>query len=155
NGKTAAAKPVMVPANGRATVEFPALEVPYGFSRCEVKIDSADAIPADDLRRFAVQRSDPQKALLVHNYGDTRSPLYVGAALSAAAQSAFQLESVNVNEAADRRATNYSFIVLSDLNSLPPLLENSLTEYVRSGGGLLIAAGSTASARLQIPIFGA
>jgi hypothetical protein len=155
NGKTTAAKTVAVPANGRATVDFPALEVPYGFSRCEVKIDSADALPADDLRRFAVQRSDPQKALLIHNYGDNRSPLYLGAALAAAAQSAFALESINVNEAADRKPSNYAFIVLSDLNTLPSLLENSLTQYVRSGGSLLIAAGTSAGGRSQIPIFGA
>jgi hypothetical protein len=155
NGKTTATKTVAVPANGRATVEFPALEVPYGFSRCEVKIDSADALPADDLRRFAVERSDPQKALLIHNYGDTRSPLYVGAALSSAAQSAFTLESINVNEAADRKPSNYAFIILSDLNSLPSLLENSLSQYVRSGGSLLIAAGTSAGGRSQIPIFGA
>ena len=155
NGKTTATKIVAVPANGRATVDFPALEVPYGFSRCEVKIDSADGFPADDLRRFAVERSDPQKVLLIHSYGDNRSPLYVGAALSAAAQSAFLLESINVNEAADRLPSNYAFIVLSDLNSLPSLLENSLTQYVRSGGSLFIAAGTPAGARSQIPIFGA
>src|SRR6202049_2906425 len=127
NGKTAATKTVNVPANGRATAEFPALEVPYGFSRCEVRIDSpgglpGDAFPGDDLRRFAVERSDPQKALLIHNYGDNRSPLYIGAALSAAAQSAFILESINVSEAADRRPSNYAFIILSDLNALPSLL---------------------------------
>src|SRR5271170_5087366 len=155
NGKTTATKTVAVPANGKATVEFPALEVPYGFNRCEIKIDSADGFPADDLRRFAVERSDPQKALLIHNYGDSRSPLYVGAALSAAAQSAFSIESINVNEAADRKPSNYAFIVLSDLNTLPSLLENSLTEYVRSGGSLLIAAGTSAGSRLRIPIFGA
>ena len=155
NGKTTATKTVSVPANGRATVDFPSLEVPYGFSRCEVKIDSADGFPADDLRRFAVERSDPQKALLIHNYGDNRSPLYVGAALSAAAQSAFTLEPINVNEAADRRPSNYAFVVLSDLNTLPSLLENSLTQYVRSGGSLLIAAGTSAGGRSQIPIFGA
>jgi len=155
NGKTTATKTVAVPANGRATVDFPALEVPYGFNRCEVKIDSADTLPADDLHRFAVERSDPQKALLIHNYGDNRSPLYVGAALSAAAQSAFTLESINVNEAADRKPSNYAFIVLSDLNTLPSLLENSLTQYVRSGGSLLIAAGTSAGGRSQIPIFGA
>jgi Aerotolerance regulator N-terminal/von Willebrand factor type A domain len=155
NGKTTATKTVAVPANGRASVEFPTLEVPYGFSRCEVKIDSADALGADDLRRFAVQRSDPQKALLIHNYSDTRSPLYVGAALSSAAQSAFTLESINVNEAADRKPSNYAFVVLSDLSSLPSLLENSLSEYVRSGGSLLIAAGTSAGGRSQIPIFGA
>jgi hypothetical protein len=155
NGKTTATKTVAVPANGRATVDFPSLEVPYGFSRCEVKIDAADGLPADDLRRFAVERSDPQKALLVHNYGDNRSPLYVGAALSAAAQSAFILESINVNEAADRQPSNYGFIILSDLASMPSLLENSLTGYVRSGGSLLIAAGTSAGGRSQIPIFNA
>jgi hypothetical protein len=155
NGKTTATKPVAVPANGRATVDFATLEVPYGFNRCEVKIDSADAFPADDVHRFAVQRSDPQKALLIHNYGDNRSPLYISAALSAAAQSAFILESINVNEAADRQPSNYAFIILSDLNTVPALLENSLTGYVRSGGSLFIAAGTSAGARLQIPIFGA
>jgi hypothetical protein len=155
NGKTTATKTVAVPANGRATVDFPALEVPYGFSRCEVRIDASDAFAADDLRRFAVQRSDPQKALLIHNYGDNRSPFYVGAALSAAAQSAFILESINLNEAADRQPSNYAFIILSDLNTLPSLLENSLTGYVRSGGSLLIAAGTSAGGRSQIPIFGA
>ena len=155
NGKTTATKTVVVPANGRATVDFPGLEVPYGFSRCEVTIDAADAFPSDDLRRFAVERSDPRKVLLIHNYGDNRSPLYVGAALSAAAQSAFLLESIDVNEAADRQPSNYAFIVLSDLNTLPPLLENSLTGYVRAGGSLLIAAGTSAGGRSQIPIFGA
>src|SRR5580698_4179382 len=47
NGKTLATKTVAIPANGPATVDFPALEVPYGFSRCEVKTDSADALPSD------------------------------------------------------------------------------------------------------------
>jgi len=155
NGKATATKPVAVPANGRAAVDFPALEVPYGFNRCEVKIDSADAFPADDQHHFAVERSDPQKALLVHNYGDSRSPLYIGAALSAAAQSAFLLESINANEAADRTPSNYAFIILSDLNTVPALLENSLASYVRAGGSLFIAAGTSAGARLQIPIFGA
>jgi hypothetical protein len=154
NGKTTATKPVPVPANGRATVEFPALEVPYGFNRCEIKIDAADGFPADDLRRFAVERSDPQKALLIHNYGDTRSPLYVGAALAAAAQSAYILESINVNEAADRKPSNYAFIILSDVNTVPSLLENALNQYVRAGGSLLIAAGTSAGGRSQIPIFG-
>jgi hypothetical protein len=155
NGKTTAAKTVAVPASGRATVDFPALEVPYGFNRCEIKIDSADSFPADDVHRFAVARSDPQKALLIHKYGDSLSPLYIGAALAAAAQSAFILESINANEAADRQASNYAFIILSDLNSVPALLENSLTDYVRSGGSLFIVAGTSAGARLQIPIFGA
>jgi hypothetical protein len=154
NGKVTATKAVTVPANGRTTVEFPALEVPYGFNRCEVKIDSADGFAADDLHRFAVERSDPQKALFIHNYGDTRSPLYVGTALAAAAQSAFIVESINASEAADRQLSNYAFAVLSDVNTVPSLLENSLNVYVKAGGSLLIAAGTSAGARSAIPVFG-
>ncbi len=60
NGKTAATKKVDVPANGRATAEFQSLDMPYGFTRCEVRIDSADAFPADDVSLFAVERTDPQ-----------------------------------------------------------------------------------------------
>ena len=60
---------------------FQSLDVPYGFSRCEVRIDSADALPADDASLFAVERSDPEHVLFVHEPSDTRSPLYFGAAL--------------------------------------------------------------------------
>ncbi|HUP04340.1 MAG TPA: BatA and WFA domain-containing protein [Bryobacteraceae bacterium] len=155
NGKSVGSKSVAVPANGKATVEFPNLVAPYGFNRCEVRIDAADGFAADDVRRFAVNRSDPQKALLVHNYGDRRSPVYVTAALSAAAQSAFSLESIDVNEAADRQPSNYAFVILSDLNNPTALLINSLTQYVRAGGSVLIAAGSSAGARTDIPLFGA
>src|SRR5579871_2618138 len=154
NGKITATKPVNVPANGRVSVEFASLEVPYGFSRCEVQID-ADAFAADDVRRFAIERSDPQKALLIHNYADSRSPLYISTALSAAAQSAFTLESINVNEAADRQPANYAFVILSDVNSVPQLLENALNGYVRGGGSLFISAGTAAGSRLRVPVFDA
>ena len=74
NGNTVATQAVDVPAGGRATVEFPTLNVPYGLSRCAVTIDSADALAADDTSLFAVERSDPAKALLVHDSSDSQSP---------------------------------------------------------------------------------
>ncbi len=155
NGKTVASKSVDVPANGRAAVEFASVDVPYGFSKCEVRIDPPDAFEGDDVRRFAIERSDPQKMLLVHNFNDSRSPIYIGAAMSAAAQTAFIVESVSSNEAADRKLSNYAFVILSDVNTVPQLLENSLLAYVRGGGSVFIAAGTSAGSRLQVPIFGA
>ena len=44
NGKTVQTKTVDVPANGRAQVEFLGLDASYGFNKCEVRIDSADAL---------------------------------------------------------------------------------------------------------------
>ena len=155
NGKAIATRKIDVPANGRATIEFDSLDVPYGFSRCEVRIDSADALPGDDASLFAVERSDPQQVLFLHEQGDTRSPLYFGAALGAAAESAFTMESVPVAQAGNVQFSKYAFVVLSDAGSLPASLENDLLKYVRAGGNVLIAAGTAMGRRSRVPVFGA
>jgi len=154
NGKTAATKPVAVPANGRATVEFQSLDVPYGFTRCEVRIDSADAFPADDASLFAVERSDPRRALFVSEAGDSRSPLYFRSALGSAAESAFAPDVVSAGQAANAALSKYAFVVLSDLISVPTSFESALTKYVQGGGSVWITAGTSAAHNAHIPVFG-
>jgi hypothetical protein len=155
NGKTVATQKVQVPANGRANVQFESLNVPYGFSRCSVRIDSADALPADDASYFAVERSDPQQVLFLHEASDRRSPIYFGDALAASAESAFTMESVAADQASSVQSSKYAFIVLSDVSSLPSSFENDLARYVRGGGGVLIAAGTNLGRASRIPLFGA
>lgn len=154
NGNVTATKKVMVPADGRATVAFEALEVPFGESRCEVRIDAADGFAADDTSRFAVKRADPERVLFVHQAGDSRSPLYFGAALGAAAQASFVLQPIGAEQAADLDPTKFAFVVLSDVASIPSILEHSLVKYVEDGGSVLIAAGTADSHRERIPVFG-
>jgi hypothetical protein len=154
NGKTAATKPVAVPANGRATVEFQSLDVPYGFSRCEVRIDSADSFPADDASLFAVERSDPRRALFVSDAGDSRSPLYFRSALGSSAESAFVLDAVSAGEAPNRPLPKYAFVVLSDLISVPAPFESALLKYVQGGGSVWIAEGTSAAHSARVPVFG-
>ena len=154
NGKTAATSTVQVPASGRATVTFQSLDVPYGFSRCEVKIDSADALAADDESLFAVERSDPEKVLFVHESNDRRSPLYFSSALNAAAESAFTLQAAPIEQLGGIDPSRFAFVVLSDVVSLPSSFESDLDRYVRGGGSVLIAAGSNAAHRPRIPVFG-
>jgi Aerotolerance regulator N-terminal/von Willebrand factor type A domain len=155
NGKTIATRKADVPANGRATVAFDSLDVPYGFSRCEVRIDSADALPDDDAALFAVERSDPAAVLFLHAAGDRRSPLYFGAALGSAAESAFTMESVSVDQAANIQPSKYAFVVLSDVETLPSALENNLQSYVRGGGSVLVAVGTNMGRLARVPVFGA
>jgi hypothetical protein len=154
NGKTVATRKVDVAADGRATVEFPSLDVPYGLNRCAVKIDSADSFPADDVSVFSVKRADPERVLFVHQASDARSPLYFGAALAAASQASFTLQSIDSEKSADIDPAKYAFVVLSDAISLPSIFENALTRYVRGGGSVLIAAGTSAAHHARIPIFG-
>ncbi len=154
NGVVTATKKVDVPADGRATIAFESLDVSYGASRCEVRIDAADGFAADDASAFAVKRADPERVLFVHQAGDSRSQLYFGAALAAAAQASFVLQPIVADQAADADPTKYAFVVLSDVTSIPSILENSLLQYVRNGGSVLIAAGTAAGHRQKIPVFG-
>lgn len=154
NGKTVATRRVDVPANGRATVEFAPLDVNYGFNRCEIRVDGGDGFPADDGSVFAVQRSDPQRVLFVHESGDARSATYFGAALKAAAGSSFVLQSIAQEQATDFDPSRFAFVVLSDSVALPAIFEHALEQYVAKGGDVFIALGTNAGRRAHIPVWG-
>jgi len=153
NGKVTATRRVSVPASGRATVEFAPLDVNYGFNRCEVRIDGGDGLAADDGGVFVVRRSDPQRVLFVHAGGDTRSPLYFGAALKAAAKSSFELQSVVQERAGDFDPSRFAFVVLSDSVALPAIFEHSLAQYVAKGGDVFIALGTNAARHARVPMW--
>jgi hypothetical protein len=154
NGQTVATRKVQVPASGRAAVEFDSLDVSHGLSRCTVRIDSADTLAADDEYQFAVERSDPKRGLFIYQASDGRSPLYFATALASAAPAAFQLEKLPLERASSVDPQAYAFVVLSDVASLPDTLTDRLTEYVRRGGGVLIALGTAAAQQRAVPLFG-
>ena len=155
NGKTIATRKVAIPASGRATADFAPLDVGYGFNRCEVRIEGGDAFPADDTSVFVIRRSDPERVLFVHGPSDTRSVLYFGSALSAAAQASFVLQSVTAEQTTDLDPSKYAFVVLSDAVSLPSIFEHTLAQYVSKGGSVLIALGTNAGHHARIPLWGA
>jgi len=154
NGNVVTTKKVDVPANGRATVAFEGLDVPYGETRCAVRIDGSDTFAADDVENFAVKRADPERVLFVHQASDTRSPLYFGTALGAAAQASFVLQPITPEQAMEIDPTKYAFVVLSDVPAVPSVLENVLTRNVEAGGSVLVAEGMSAAHREHIPVFG-
>jgi hypothetical protein len=64
------------------------------------------------------------------------------------------LQSIDSEKAGDIDPSKYAFVVLSDTLALPSVFENSLTRYVRGGGNVLIAAGTSAARHVRIPLFG-
>ena len=154
NGKPVATRKVDVPADGRVTVEFAPLEVAFGFNRCEVRVEGGgDAFPGDDASVFTVRRSDPERVLFVHAADDRRSSVYFSAALEAAAQASFVLQSVSTPQATDLDPSRYAFVVLSDVVSLPPIFERTLTQYAEKGGSVLIALGTRAGHQAKVPLW--
>src|SRR5882724_2031113 len=115
NGRAIESKQAEVPEGGRAAVEFVSLEVPYGRNKGEVRIDSADTLPADDVFYFSVERADPKKALFVQEAMGSAGLLYFKAALDAAGQSEFEIDPVTVEKSTNLNPARYAFVVLNDL----------------------------------------
>ena len=100
-----------------------------------------------------MRRSDPERVLFVHAAGDTRSALYFQAALGAAAQASFVLQSVAAEQATDLDPSKFAFVVLSDAVTLPSIFEHTLAQYVAKGGSVLIALGTSAAHQRTIPLW--
>ncbi len=152
NGRLIESKAVAVPESGRAAVEFTSLEVPYGRNRGAVKIDSADALADDDTFYFSIERADPRHALFVHDPANTRDLLYFKTALEASGQSAFAVDPAAADQTANVAPSQYAFVVISDVGSLPETFEKSLRAYVQDGGAVLIALGRSSMGRARVPV---
>jgi hypothetical protein len=152
NGKTQGSKTVDVPEGGRATAEFLGLEASYGFNKCEVRIDAADALPADDRFAFSVERTDPKKILFIDDGRRPRAQLYFRAALDAAPDAGFQLDVQRVEGAASANLSSFALVVLSDPGVLPANLEDALKRYVTAGGSILEALGPASAVSPRAPI---
>jgi hypothetical protein len=136
-------------------VQFAPLDVGYGFNRCELRIEGGgDAFAADDRSVFVIRRSDPERVLFVHAANDKRSGLYFGAALGAATQASFVLQSLTADQTTDLDPSKYAFVVLSDAVTLPSIFEHTLEQYVSKGGSVLIALSTVAGHHARIPLWG-
>jgi hypothetical protein len=152
NNKVQQTKSVDITTGGRAQVEFLALDAPYGFSKGEVRVEGADVLPADDRFYFSVERTDPRKVLFIDDGRHPRAQLYYRAALDSSGDSAFQLEVVRPDVAANQQLSRYAFVVLDDIGTVSSTLEDALKKYVQAGGSVLIALGPASAAQPKVPV---
>jgi hypothetical protein len=156
NGKTIESKQVKLSPNSRAAVEFLTLDVPYGLTKCEIRLTAdsgtADGFPNDDHWFFSVERADPKPALLLHGDNDTASPLYLKTALDSATDAAFTMDSKTPSQAAGLDVSKFAFVILSDPGPLPQRLEESLEKYVQAGGSMLVSLGRNATPGRSVPV---
>jgi hypothetical protein len=143
---------VDVPENGRVPLEFLGLDAPYGFSKGEVRIDSAGSLPADDRYYFSTERADPRKVLFIDDGRHARAELYFRVALDATGDGGFQMETLRPEVAATANLASYAFAVLNDLSSVPQNLESSLEHYVNAGGSALVVLGPGSAVLPRVPL---
>ena len=152
NGRQQAAKLADVAANGRMTVEFQGLEAPYGWSRGEVRLEGGDALAADDVFRFAIERADSRRILFVRDARQARSAFYFKSALEATGTSNFAVDELTPDQTASIDPSKFAFVVLNDPAYLPEAFVDSLKRLVTNGGRLLITAGPGIASQERVPV---
>lgn len=154
NGKIVQTKPIDIPENGRATVEFTGLEGPYGWLRGEVAITDPDALLEDNTFFFTVERADPRRVLYIDETRNNRAALYFKTALESSAQAFFVLDEKGPRESEALNFSNYAFVVLNDPGQGFLALEPKLKAYVESGGALFITTGAQSASLRSLPVAG-
>ncbi len=154
NGKVLETKKATLGESGRATLEFYLPEAAYGQNRGEIRIPSKDALAADDRFPFAVDRKEATRILIVHDGRANRGATYAGAAIESVPDAGYTVESLTSDQAANIAPEKFSTVILSDVGNMPSSLETSLNDYVKKGGGVFVALGSTSIARGKVPVTG-
>jgi hypothetical protein len=152
NGQTLQSKQVDLPPFGRARVEFPGFDASFGLNRGEVRIDSSDALPADDRFLIGFDRVEPRKVLFAHDSRQARAITYVRAALEAAGDTPFTLEPMSCESTGGAAPSKYAFVILADCGTLPNTFEADLRTYAQQGGSVFVTLGSSSASRSKVPL---
>ncbi|MEP6731123.1 MAG: BatA domain-containing protein [bacterium] len=148
NGRVAGTRDVNAPASGDVPVVFDPVLLPAGHVRGEVTIDN-DALTADDTLFFAFAADDAVKvALVAPDDATADETLFFERALGVSRAPLMRVERVRPGRLDARTLERASLVLLWDT---PPPAGNSataLTQFVRRGGGLVVAAGRRYAAKV-------
>jgi hypothetical protein len=153
NGKNAGSQLAKLPESGRATVVFEGFELPSGFSRAEVTIEPGDDLAADDRRLLALDNSEPAPILFISGDQRRRDVIYYEAALNAAPEAMFKVESASPSDVDRLEPDRFALVVISDVPRLSNLFAGKLDKYVQSGGSVLLAVGPKIVLAGEAPLY--
>ncbi len=153
NGSTVGEETVEVPADGRAQVTFPALDLASGSNRVEVVLSPGDDLAGDDRRYLAIKRPEPRKVLIVAQDAQGRDPLFTSTALETLTTLALTAD-VRTSPLGDPPLLDYSFVVVTDVGLLDAPQAAAIQDYVEDGGDALLAAGPRSGGLTAVPVTG-
>lgn len=112
-----------------------------------------DVLPADDVRRLAVEVQKDRSLLLVEGQEERPRPeqqlFYMAVALGGAAESGsqrFRITQIGPMEIPQAVLDAHEALVLGNVTRLPAMMWRRIEDYVRGGGGLVLVLGSRVDA---------
>ena len=154
NGTQVATQNIAVAAGETAQIRFEGLELAAGANRVVAGLAPGDDLSIDDERYLVVKRPTPRPILLVSGDSRGRAELFLSSALGTLAAQAYEIEQISPAALAEQSLADYVFIVVADAGGLAEDDAEILSEYVESGGALLMTLAQRAAGLAQVPITG-
>jgi hypothetical protein len=154
-GREVASLPISVPPEDTADVA-----IPYRAPRSgamSLSIDDPKGFGADNTRYVIVDPVARTRVLIVTTAGAPQPGVYIAGALEAAEEQGFGVRVVSGAEASAMSSADsagYSAIVLLSTRGLDRRGRVWIDEYVKRGGGLLVAAGADVEPEVLSSAFG-
>ncbi len=136
---------VRLGADDSKLVEFKSVAVPQGMSTAKLQVLFDDALPQDNLAYSSLSPPPRIKTLLLGRRRG-RDHFYISKALTASADSPFDLEVADPGQIQPARLGSYAAVILNDIGNLSSEMASGLTRFVKSGGGLLLILGPRSNA---------
>jgi len=140
--------------SARAQVSFGALTLAAGPNRVRVTLTPGDELPFDDARILALRRPEPRPVLLVAGDLRAQDAFFIDAAMDSLAALALKPSTIAADALADTMLADYEFVVVADAGSLGNDEAATLSDYVASGGGLLMGLGVRSATLAEVPLTG-
>ncbi len=145
NGRAAGSREVTLPADGAVTTAFEPVPLAAGRARAELTL-TPDALAADDAFRFVVPAEQALRVLLVAApSARADETLFLERALGIGREPRIALERRSNLDA--RALRGVAVVLLLDMPVPAAAAGAALDQWVRAGGGLLVAAGQRLAAR--------
>ena len=154
NGALVEERTIELAPGARAEVGFGALSLATGPNRVSVLLAPADELPFDDTRIISLRRPEPRPVLLVTGDLRAQGAFFVDAAMRSLAALALQPATIAADKLVETPLEDYEFIVVIDGGALEEAAAAQLTNYVESGGGLLMGLGARALSLAEVPVTG-
>ena len=152
NGALVEEQTVELAPGARADVSFGALTLAAGSNRVRVSLAPGDDLPFDDTRILALRRPEPRPVLLVAGDLRAQDAFFVDAAMTSLAALALKPSTIAADKLADATLDDYEFVVVTDAGALDDTESAALTDYVESGGAVLLGLGPRSSSLADVPV---
>ena len=147
NGRPAGTREITLPADGPLVAAFDAVPLPSGRARGTITLDP-DGLPGDDTFRFVVPADDALRILLLPpaDAGEEET-LYLQRALAIGREPRIMVERRTAGALDARALRDVTAVMLLDAPLPSGAAGGALDAWIRSGGGLVVAAGPRLAAR--------